>query len=185
MTFLYEAVHHVITAWSSVVGAGRQRCWYKNYNRTQIERHVVLSLVCKRAKPVRRSSPIVVCINYNRKKFYGPGGFLGNGKPPLATSLQLLSDRVIYCVWRHNPKLCTNAWMEQLSFFMCSEFESLQKMHRGVRVSPAKLTTSSIINAKTRCFWRFSVCRLGLRIWCLTFDVWGQTGNSYLLCRLV
>ena len=41
MTFLYE-VQHVITAWSSVVGAGRQRCSY-NYNRTQIERHVVLT----------------------------------------------------------------------------------------------------------------------------------------------
>ena len=52
----------------------------------------MLYLICKRAKPVRRSSPIVV---YIEKKSYGPGegggggggGVPGNGKPPLATPL--------------------------------------------------------------------------------------------------
>ena len=44
--------------------------------RTQIERHVV---VCKRAKPVRRSSPIVVYIEFF---FLRPGGFQATGNPP-------------------------------------------------------------------------------------------------------
>ena len=45
---------------------------------------VMLYLVCKRAKPVRRSSdssPIVVYI-MRKKNFYCPRGFPGNGKPP-------------------------------------------------------------------------------------------------------
>ena len=52
------------------------------------------------------------------------------------------------CTGRHNLKLFMNAWMEQLSVYMCSEFQSLQQLLQGVQVSPTKLTMPSIIRHK-------------------------------------
>ena len=47
----------------------------------------MLYLICKRAKPVRRSSPIVV---YIEKILWPGGGFPGNVETPLPTRLVLV-----------------------------------------------------------------------------------------------
>ena len=76
MTFVYEVQH--VTCYNCVVI--RRGCWPVKMLIIAPRSSRMLYLIYKKAKPVRRSSPIVV---YIEKKSTGPGGGVpGNRKPP-------------------------------------------------------------------------------------------------------
>ena len=75
MTFLYEVQH--VTCFNCMVI--RRGCWPAKMLIIAPRSSGMLSLIYKRAKPVRRSSPIVV---YIEKNSTGGGGFRATGNPP-------------------------------------------------------------------------------------------------------
>ena len=75
MTFLYEVQH--VTCYNCMVI--RRGYWPAKMLIITPRSSGMLYLICKRAKPVRRSSPIVVYIEKILRA--GGGGFPGNGKP--------------------------------------------------------------------------------------------------------
>ena len=82
MTFLYEVQH--VTCYNCMVI--RLGCWPAKMLIITPRSSGMLYLICKRAKPVRRSSPIVVYIEKNSTGW--GGGISGQQETPLAMPLQ-------------------------------------------------------------------------------------------------
>ena len=84
ITLLYEVQH--VTCYNCMVI--RRGCWPAKMLIIAPRSSGMLYLICKRAKPVRRSSPIVV---YIERKILRDGGIYGQRETPLATPLLFVS----------------------------------------------------------------------------------------------